>query len=81
MELKRTGMAVELAKAEVALAHDRLSVLLAQMDEGRAALRQVEEARADEADKWTAFYDAQFAQEKAKLNVLKQTGELAAALR
>ena len=31
-------------------------------------------------DKWIAFYDAQFALEKAKLAMLRQTGELVAAL-
>ena len=81
LDLKRADMAVDVAKAEVGLAHDRLSVLLAQMDEGRAALKQVEEARADEEDKWIAFYDAQFSREKARLNVLRQTGYLVAALR
>ncbi len=81
LDLKRAAMSVDLAKAELGLAHERLSVLLAQMDEGRALLKQVEEARADEEDKWIAFYDAQFAQQKAQLNVLRQTGELVAALR
>ncbi|MDQ1471182.1 MAG: outer membrane protein, partial [Bryobacterales bacterium] len=59
----------------------QLSVLLAQMNEGRAGLRQVEEARFNEDEKWIAFYDAQFSSEKARLNVLKHTGELTAALR
>jgi hypothetical protein len=55
--------------------------VLAQMGEGRASLRQVEEARFNENEKWIAFYDAQFNAERARLNVLRQTGELLAALK
>jgi hypothetical protein len=58
-----------------------LSVILAQMNEGRASLRQVEEARFNENEKWIAFYDAQFNAERARLNVLRQTGEMMAALK
>ena len=79
-EVAKANLANQLAKAEVDLAHSQLSILLAQMNEGRASLRQVEEARFNEDEKWIAFYDAQFASEKARLNVLKQTGELTAAL-
>ena len=44
------------------------------MSEGRAALRQVEEARIVENEKWLAFYDAQSAAERAKFRVLRETG-------
>lgn len=50
------------------------------MDEGRATLSQVEEARFAEDEKWIAFYDAQFTMEKARLTVLRETGDLLAAL-
>lgn len=70
-----------LAQAELDLARSQLSVLLAQMNEGRASLRQVEEARFGEDEKWIAFYDAQFNVERARLNVLRQTGQLAALMR
>jgi outer membrane protein TolC len=79
-EIAKANLANQLAKAEVDLAHSQLSIVLAQMNEGRASLRQVEEARFNEDEKWIAFYDAQFTSEKARLNVLKQTGELTAAL-
>jgi outer membrane protein len=80
-EIEKAEMARQVTKAELDLAHEQLSVLLAQMNEGRAGLRQVEEARFNEDEKWIAFYDAQFSAEKARLNVLKHTGELTAALR
>src|SRR5665213_187019 len=80
-DLAKASIASELAKAEVDLAHEQLSVLLAQMNEGRASLRQVEDARSNEDEKWVAFYDAQFNDVKARLSILRQTGELMSALR
>jgi outer membrane protein len=80
-EIGKTEMARQVTKAELDLAHEQLSVLLAQMNEGRAALKQVEEARFNEDEKWIAFYDAQFSAEKARLSVLKNTGDLTTALR
>jgi adhesin transport system outer membrane protein len=80
-EIHKTDVARELAQADLDLARSQLSVLLAQMGEGRASLRQVEEARFNENEKWIAFYDAQYNAERARLNVLRQTGELMAALR
>ncbi len=80
-DIRKTDAARELAQADLDLARSQLSVLLAQMGEGRASLRQVEEARFNENEKWIAFYDAQFNSERARLNVLRQTGDLLAALR
>jgi len=80
LEIQKTDAGRDLAQADLDLARAQLSVVLEQMNEGRAALAAVEEARFNEDEKWIAFYDAQFASEKARLNVLKQTGELTAAL-
>jgi hypothetical protein len=41
----------------------------------------VDETRATENEKWLAYYEAQHAAEVARLNVLRQTGTLEAALR
>ncbi len=81
LEIHKSDAAKELAQADLDLARSQLSVVLAQMSEGRASLRQVEEARFTENEKWIAFYDAQFNAERARLNILRQTGELMAALR
>jgi outer membrane protein TolC len=80
LDIRKADVARELAQADLDLARSQLSVVLAQMNEGRASLRQVEEARFSENEKWTAFYDAQFSAERARLNVLRQTGELRAAI-
>ena len=80
-EIQRAETGKEVTRADLDFARESLSVLLAQMTEGRASLRQVEEARYLEDEKWIAFYDAQFTAERARLNLLRQTGELAASLR
>ena len=70
----------ELRPHFVELAREQLSVNLAQMQEGRILLRQVEESRIAESDKWVAFYDAQYAAERARWNLARQTGDLLAVL-
>jgi outer membrane protein TolC len=80
-DVQRAQTARELAQAELQLARDQLSIVLAQAGEGRVAMRQVEEARFGEEEKWIAFYDADAAVERAKFNVLRQTGEIVAALK
>ncbi len=79
MQQAETGK--EVAKLDLDVARDQVSVLLAQMGEGRASLRQVDDARAAETEKWIAFYDAAATAEKARWAVLRQTGDLIAALR
>jgi hypothetical protein len=51
------------------------------MDEGRAPLARVESSRAAENAKWLAYYEAQSLAERARLDVLRQTGTLQAALK
>ncbi len=71
----------EVARLDLEVAREQLSVLLAQMEEGKVALRQVEEARVAEDDKWLAFLDSNYTLETARMNLLGQTGDLVAALR
>ena len=80
-EVRRADSAREVARAELDLAREQLSVDLAQYDEGRLPQAKVEASRAAENEKWLAYYDAQHASESARLNVLRQTGTLVAALR
>jgi len=72
--------AAEVARLDLDVAREQLSVYLAQMQEGRATLRQVEEARVAENDKWIAFYDAQYSMERSRWSVLRLTGDLLAAV-
>jgi outer membrane protein TolC len=79
-EMKKAETAREVARLDLEVTREQLSVLLAQMEEGRVGLRQVEELRSVETGKWLAFVDAQHLVEKTQLDVLKQTGTLIAAL-
>ena len=79
-DIRRSRLNRDVAKQDLDLSREQLSVLLAQMEEGRAAMRQVDEARSAENEKWLAFYQAQHDVEKAELALLKQTGTLMAAL-
>jgi len=76
----KSETAAEVARLDLEVAREQLSVDLAQMQEGRISLRQVEEARVAENDKWVAFYDAQYGLERARLAVLRLTGDLLAAV-
>ena len=80
-DMEKANLSRQLAQADLDLTRSQLSVVLAQMNEGRASLRQVEEARFSENEKWIAFYDAQSSAERAVWNVLHQTGHLQVALR
>lgn len=79
-DVAKSALALQVAQADLDLARAQLSVLLAQMNEGRASMSQIEQARFTEDEKWIALYDAQYTAEKARLNVLRETGDLRAAL-
>jgi len=80
-ELQKATSAQEVARLDLDYTRDQVSLLLAQLGEGRATDQQVDNARLTEQEKWIAFYDAQRAVENARLDLLRQTGTLMAALR
>ena len=79
-DVRKSTAAAEVARLDLDVAREQVSVNLALLQEGRLTMRQVEEARMLENQKWIAFYDAQYAVEKARWNVLRLTGELSASL-
>lgn len=80
-ELQKATSAQEVARLDLDYTRDQVSLLLAQLGEGRATQQQVDDARFAEQEKWIAFYDAQHLVENARLDLLRQTGTLQAALR
>ena len=78
--LHKAETARDVARLDLDVARDQVSILLNQMNEGRATLQQLEQARFNEDEKWIAFYDAQYAAEKAAWDLLHRTGDLMAAL-
>lgn len=69
--------AMEVARLDLQLAQETLAALQAKYNEGRANLRDLEQGRLDENDKWVAFLDADFAKQQAQLALLQSTGQLA----
>ncbi len=80
-EMRKAEDSRDLARQQVDLAHDELSVLLARYGESRVQLSDVEKARTAENERWLALYEAETQVERARLGVLRQLGNLMAALR
>ena len=80
-ELEKATSAQKVARLDLDYTRDQVSTLLAQLGEGRATEQQVDDARLAEQEKWIALYDAQHLVENARLDLLRQTGTLQAALR
>ncbi|MGH9667610.1 MAG: TolC family protein, partial [Bryobacteraceae bacterium] len=79
-DVRKAETARDVAKADLDLAREQVSIDLAQLDEGRVLLTQVEQARFLEDEKWLAFYEAENSVQRARLVLLKETGTLLAAL-
>jgi outer membrane protein TolC len=60
---------------------DSTTLDLSKMSEGQVLQAQVEQDRADEQEKWRAYYDALAAAQHARLNLLRTTGTLQEALK
>lgn len=80
-ELRNVEAAEEVARLDLEVTRKMLSLTLAQYGEGRATLSDVATLRTGENEKWIAFYESQTSKERARLNVLRQTGSLLSALR
>jgi len=76
-DVRELDAAREVARLEMKLAHESVAIVQAKFDDGRATLRDIEEARLEENDKWMAFLDADFARQQGQLTLLQATGQLA----
>jgi len=81
LEMQKASSARDVSRLDLDYAREQVSVLLAQLEEGRTTQQRVDDARLNEQEKWIAYYDAQRTLEKARLDVLRSTGTLAASLR
>ena len=70
----------EVARLELELAQQNLQVLQSQFQQGRASIRDLETAQLQENERWLGFLDADLARQKAELDLLRTTGQLAQAL-
>jgi len=69
------------ARMDLDVAREDVTIRLAMMEEGRAALRDVEGARLVESGKWQSYYEAQHRLELTQYQLLAKTGGLLASLR
>jgi outer membrane protein TolC len=74
--LREKDAAKEVARLELQLAQQDVTVLQSQFEEGKINLRQVETARLQENEKWMAYLDANFQRQQAQLDLLQTAGQL-----
>jgi outer membrane protein TolC len=67
----------EVARLDLKLAQQTLEVSQAKFEQGGLTLRDIEQSRLDETDKWVAFLDSDFALKQGQLTLLEATGQLA----
>ena len=71
----------DVARLDLEVAREQVSILLSLSEEGRAGTRQMEEARVAEQDKWSAYHQALYEVERARLEALRHSGRLIASMR
>jgi outer membrane protein TolC len=74
--LRERDAAKEVARLELQLAQQDISVLQEQFSEGKVNLREMERARLEENEKWMAYLDANFQRQQAQLDLLRTAGQL-----
>src|SRR5580700_8237962 len=80
-EVKSAESSRQLARDDLDLTREQLSMDLAQYEEGKLLLAQVETLRATENEKFLVYYASRQTVERARLNVLRLSGTLLAALK
>lgn len=81
LQMQRVQTSRNIARLDLDVAREQLSVALAQFDERRASIADVEQLRVLENDKWLAYYESQHQLERVKLELLHRTGALTALLK
>jgi outer membrane protein len=74
--LRERDAGKEVARLELQLAQQNVTVLQSQFGEGKVNLREVEKARLEESDKWMSYLDANFQRQQAQLDLLQTAGRL-----
>jgi len=74
--LRELDAAHEVARLELKLVQENLQIVQGRFEEGRANLREVEQTRLDENEKWVAFLDSDYELQRAQLELMNMTGDL-----
>ncbi len=69
------------ARLDLDVAREQLSVQLARLEQGRVTLKHVEETRLAEQEKWMVWFNSLAELERARYALLEKTGGLLAALK
>jgi outer membrane protein TolC len=64
------------AKLELEVARRSLDAVLARYEDGRVNRLAVEQARVEEDESWVNFFQAGYQAEKARLELLRLSGEI-----
>ena len=80
-EVKSAESSRAFAKEDLDVTREELNVNLAQYEEGRLPLATIEALRAAENEKFLTYYVSTQTAERARLNILRLTGTLLAALK
>ncbi len=80
-QAEQSAAAREVARLELDVARESLNIALARFEEGRIPAQELEQARAEESTRWIGFLDAGFQLDRARLDLLRRTGNLLASLR
>jgi outer membrane protein TolC len=67
----------EVARLDLKLAQETLAITQSRFDKGQSSLRELEQDRLTESEKWVEFLDADFARKQGQLTLLQSTGQLA----
>jgi outer membrane protein len=67
----------EVARLDLKLAQQTMELSQAKFEQGNLTLRDIEQSRLDENERWVTFLDADFALQQAQLGLLQATGQLA----
>lgn len=79
-DVDRAQTTTELSRLELDVQRDEVTRILALIAEGRSTQKQLEEARYLENEKWVSMFDSRYSLERARLELLRQTGTLLAQL-
>jgi outer membrane protein len=71
----------DVARLELKLSQEKLAIAQSQFNEGKVTLATVEQDRLDESQKWLNYLQVNFNGQKAQLELMRTTGQLADLLR
>lgn len=67
----------EVARLDLKLAQETLAITQSRFDQGQSSLKELEQDRLNESEKWVEFLNADFARKQGQLTLLQTTGQLA----